>query len=105
MRVFTFALFCAAATGVGGRVYAQEAREAVPDPEYTLEDRVLRITQGGSSADADLGCVGRAPTCAARKRRARPCQTRSTPWRIAFSGSPRAARARPWISVAWGARR
>ncbi|HXN31622.1 MAG TPA: hypothetical protein VN894_07170 [Polyangiaceae bacterium] len=59
MRVFTFALFCAAATGVGGRVYAQEAREAVPEPEYTLEDRVLRITQGGSSSTVDLGCVGR----------------------------------------------
>jgi hypothetical protein len=60
MRMFTFAVLCVAGTAAAGRVHAQEAPKTAPEPEYTLEDHFLRITQVGSSTTVDLGCVGRA---------------------------------------------
>ena len=59
MRVSTFALVIAATTGVVGPAYGQESREAAPEPLYTLEDHFLQVTQSGTSATVDLGCVGR----------------------------------------------
>jgi hypothetical protein len=59
-RVIGCALLGAMGIVCGGRAYAQDAHETPAEPEYTLEDQLLRITQGATSTVVDLGCTGRA---------------------------------------------
>jgi hypothetical protein len=58
-RAFAFALLGAMGIVCAGPAHAQDAREAPAEPEYTLEEQSLRVTQGAASTVVDLGCTGR----------------------------------------------
>jgi hypothetical protein len=58
-RVIGLALLGALVIVCDSPAFAQDAHETPPEPEYTLEEESLRVTQGAASIVVDLGCPGR----------------------------------------------